>query len=65
MIIHGKIRDEKLQQNISIEATKTSALLSGKIGKYEHFGGKEIIPPEQSRNIGQIKFNYSPLEEVF
>ena len=36
MIIADKIKDEKLQYNINSEATKTSALSSGKIDKYEY-----------------------------
>ena len=34
-IIDDKIRDEKLQYDINIEAAKISALLFGKIDKYE------------------------------
>ena len=36
MIIADKIKDEKLQYNINSEATKISALSSGKIDKYEY-----------------------------
>ena len=35
MTIDDKIRDEKLQYDINREAAKISALLSGKIDKYE------------------------------
>ena len=35
MPIDDKIRDEKLQYDINIEAPKISALLTGKINKYE------------------------------
>ena len=35
MTIDDKIRDEKLQYDINREATKTSALSSGKNDKYE------------------------------
>ena len=34
MTTDGKIRDEKLQQNINREVEKISALSSEKIGKY-------------------------------
>ena len=37
MTTDGKIRDEKLQQDINREAGKISALSSEKIGKYEFF----------------------------
>ena len=32
----GKVKDEKLQYGISREAAKISALISGKIDKYEY-----------------------------
>ena len=56
MTIDDKIRDEKLQCNIDRKAAKISALLSGKIDKYEYFTGKEILPSDQSRIIEQAKF---------
>ena len=43
MSIDEKIRDEKLQYNIYREATKISALSSGKIDKYEYLTGGEIL----------------------
>ena len=48
-IIDDKIRDEKLQYNINREPAKISALLSGKIYKYEYLRGEEILPPDQRR----------------
>ena len=47
MTIDDKVRDEKLQYNINREATKISALSSGKIDKYEYLTGKEILPFNQ------------------
>ena len=44
MAINDQIRDEKLQYDINIKATEISALSSGKIDKYEHLTGKEILP---------------------
>ena len=41
MTIDDKIRDEKLQDHISIEAAKISALLLGKIDKYEYLTCEE------------------------
>ena len=38
-----KIRDEKLQCNIKREAAKISALLSGKIDKYEYRTDEENL----------------------
>ena len=64
MTIDDKIKDEKLQYNIR-EAAKTSALLSGKIDKYENLTGKEILPPDQSRIIEQAKFTCSPLGKAY
>ena len=60
MTIDDKIRDEKLQYDINREAAKISALLSGKIDKYEYLTGEEILPSDQSRILEQAKFTYSP-----
>ena len=60
-----KIRDDKLPYDINKEAVKISALLSGKIDKYEYLTGNKILPPDQSRVLEQAKFTYSPLGKVF
>ena len=65
MTTDDKIRDEKLQYDINREAAKTSALLSGKINKYEYLSGKEILPSNQKQIITQAKFTYSPLGKTF
>ena len=65
MTIDDKIRDEKLQHDINRETAKISALLSGKIDKYEYVTGEEIIPPDQRRVIEQAKFAYSLLGKAF
>ena len=59
------IKDEKLQYNINREAVKISALLWGKIDKYEYLTGEEILPSDQSRIIEQAKFTYSPVGKTF
>ena len=61
MTIDDQIRDEKLQYYINREATKISALSSGKIEKYEYLTGEEILPVNQKQITGQPKFVYSPL----
>ena len=53
MTIDDKIRDEKLQYDIKKEATKISALPSGKINKYEYLAGDKIIPSDQRRVVEQ------------
>ena len=65
MTIDDRIKDEKLQYDINIEAAKVSALSSGKIDKHEYLTGKEILPPDQRRVIEQAKFAYSPLGKAF
>ena len=65
MTIDDQIRDEKLQYNINIEVTKTSALSSVKIDKYEHLTGEEVLPSNQKKIIEQAKFTYSPLVKAF
>ena len=42
-----------------------SALLSGKIDKYEYITGEGIRPSNQKRVIEQPKFTYTPLEKTF
>ena len=57
MTIHDKIRDEKLQYDVSREAAKISAISSGKTYKYEFLTGKEILPSDQSRMIEQANLH--------
>ena len=47
MTIEDQIRDGKLLFDINREATKISALSSGKIHKYEYLTGKKILPSNQ------------------
>ena len=65
MTIDDKIRNEKLKYNINREVAKISALLSGKIDKYECLTGEEILPSNQRKIIEQAKFPYSPLGKAF
>ena len=65
MTIDDKIRDEKLQYDIKKEAAKMSALLSGKIDKFEDLTGEEILISDEKRVIEQTKFLYSPLGKAF
>ena len=65
MTIEYQIKDEKLQYDINREATKISALSSGKIDKYEYLTGEEILPSNQRQIIEQAKFTYSPLGKAF
>ena len=43
MTIDDKMRDEKIHCDINKESAKISALLSGKIGKYEYLSGVETL----------------------
>ena len=61
MTTDDKIRDVKLQYDINIGATKTSALSSGKIDKYEYHTGEKILPSAPSQRKQQANFTYSPL----
>ena len=65
MTLEDQIRDEKLQYDINIEASKISALSSGKTDKYEYLTGEEILPSNQQQIIEQAKFTYSPLGKAF
>ena len=65
MTIEDQIKDEKLQYDLNREVAKISALSSGKIDKYEHLTGEEILPSNQQQIIEQSNFTYSPLEKAF
>ena len=65
MIIKNQTGDEKLQYDINREASKISALSSGKIDKYEYLTDEEILPSNQQQIIEQAKFTYSPLGKAF
>ena len=54
MTIDGKIRYEKLQNDINREAAKISVLPSGKIDKYEYLIDEEMLSSDQSRMINKI-----------
>ena len=65
MTINDQNKDEKLQYHINREAAKISALSSGKLHKYEHLKGKDILSSNLQQIIEQTKFTYSPLEKAF
>ena len=65
MTINDQIKDEKLQDNINIEAAKISALSSRKLHKYEYLPGEDILLLTQQQIIEQTKFTYSPLGKSF
>ena len=47
------------------KGAKLSALLSGKIHKYEYLTGKEILPSNKSRITKQAQFTYSLFSKAF
>ena len=65
MTTDDKIRDEKLQYDISREAAKISALSFKKVDKYEYLTGEYILPSNKQQIIKQAKFSYSPLRKAF
>ena len=54
MTIEEQIRDKKLQYDINRETAKISALSSGKIDKYEHLTGEEILPSNQQQKLNKL-----------
>ena len=64
MTIDDKIRDGKVQYDINREASKRSALSSGKIDQYEYLTGEEIFSSNQRQITEQATFTYSPLEKA-
>ena len=65
MTIDDQIKSEKLQYDVNREAAKISALLSGKLDKYEYLTGEEVFPSNKQQIIEQAKFEYSPLGKAF
>ena len=65
MTTDNQIINEKLQNDINTEATKISYWSPGKIGKYEYFTGKEILPSNPTQIIEQVKFTNLPLGKAF
>ena len=62
MVIHNKIRKEKLQYDINMVVAKISLLSSVKIKNYEYFfTGKNILPLQQHRIIEEAIITYSLL----
>ena len=55
----------KNYNTILTEATKISALSSGKIDKDEYHTGEKILPSNQQQIIEQARFTYSPLGKAF
>ena len=58
------IRLEMKKYNM-ILIEKISALLSGKICKYEYLTGEDILPSNQQQIIEQAKLTYSHLGKAF
>ena len=54
MAINEQIIDEKLQYDVNREAAKISALLPGKINKYEYLTGEEILSSSQKKKNGTM-----------
>ena len=65
MTVNDQIGDGKLQYDINREASKISALSSGKIYKHEYLTGEDILPSKQQQIIEQARFTYSPLRKAF
>ena len=40
-------------------------MLAGKVDKYENLTGEEMLPPDQSRILEQVKFTYSTHGKAF
>ena len=64
MTVDDKIKYEKLQYNINIEAAKIPALSSRKVDKFDYLTGEEILS-DQRRMIKEAKFTYSAQGKAF
>ena len=65
MTVDDKIKYEKLQYNIKIEAAKIPALSSRKVDEFDYLRGEEILLSDQRTMIKEAKFTYSPLGKAF
>ena len=65
MTIDDQIGDEKIQYDINREAEKISALLSGKIDKFEYLTGENILPSNQKNNITSYIYLFSFVENFW
>ena len=65
MAVDDKIKYEKLQYNINIEASKIPALSSRKVDKFDYLTGEEILLSDQRRMTKEAKFTYSLLGKAF
>ena len=54
-----------MEYDISREAAKTSALLPGKIEKYDYLTGEKLLPLSQRRITEQARFTYSLAGKTF
>ena len=61
MTIDDKIRDEKIQYDISRKVSKISAVLSNKSNQYEYLTGEKKLHSHLKQQIQQAKFTYSSL----
>ena len=59
------IRLEMKSYSMILIEKPISALLSGKIHKYEYLTGEDIVPSNQQKIIEQAKFSYYPLGKAF
>ena len=65
MTVDDQIRDQKIQYDINREAAKISALLSGKIDKFEYLTGENILPSNQKNNITSYIYLFSFVENFW
>ena len=62
-ILDIKIKANKARYDLDRKATKTSALSSGELEKYEYLTGEDL--GYKPGVIQKAKFEYSPLGQVF
>ena len=65
MSVNEKIKNEKVQCDLSREAAKILAISSDKIDKLEYLAGEATLPSNQNKIKRLIMFTYSSLEKAF
>ena len=62
-ILDDEVKANQAQYNLDREAAKIFALSLGKLDKYKHLTGDDVVP--KSESIEETKFKYSPLGKIY
>ena len=55
------LRQNEIDYDLGRYLAQKSAIASGELKKYEKLSGKDILPTETHKEVGQQLFQYTPL----